>query len=63
MRSPEYLRKQARKCRRLAAQLTNTPVADRLLELASEYENEAGAFGCQQQSQDTNESDSDRQQS
>jgi hypothetical protein len=41
MRSPEYLRKQAEKCRRLAGQMTNTPVAEQLAKLASEYEAEA----------------------
>ena len=41
MRSPEYLRKQAQKCRRLAGQLINTQVASELLELAAEYEAEA----------------------
>ena len=63
MRSPEYLRKQAEKCRRLAHQLTNTPVADQLLELAFEYESEAKASGTHQQSQDTSEGESGQQQS
>jgi hypothetical protein len=38
MRGPEYLRKQAQKCRRLLGQLTNTQVAGELLELAAEYD-------------------------
>ena len=41
VRTPEYLRKQAQKCRRLAGQLTTTQVAAELLELAAEYEAEA----------------------
>ena len=41
MRSPEYLRKQARRCRRLAGQLTNAQVAGELKALAEEYDAEA----------------------
>ena len=41
MRSPEYLRKQAQKCRRMAGQMTNTQVAGELLALAAEYDAEA----------------------
>jgi hypothetical protein len=64
MRSPEYLRKQAEKCRRLASQLTNSPVAAELVELAAEYDAEAEGFGSEQQmnAQDDGDESSGRQQ-
>jgi hypothetical protein len=60
MRSREYLRKQAEKCRRLAAQLANSPVANELVELAAEYEAEAA--DQQMQAQDDAADDQGKQQ-
>jgi hypothetical protein len=64
MRSPEYLRKQAEKCRRLASQFTNSPIANKLLELATEYDAEADGFGSEQQmhAQDNKDDGSGKQQ-
>jgi hypothetical protein len=59
VRNPEYLRKQAQKCRRLASQLTNTQVAGELLELAAEYEAEAHAFFGDSQMQAGDQPDDD----
>jgi hypothetical protein len=63
MRSREYvdhLRKQAARCRRLAAQITSASVADDLAALAGEYE--ARAYGHEQQMQAGDGSDDQQQQ-
>ena len=52
MRTPEYLRNLAEKCRRLASQLTNEPVADQLAQLAAEYEAQADTNQLQMQAGD-----------
>jgi len=59
MRSPGYLHNQAQKCRRLAGQLSNTPVADELLQLAAEYEAEAMEHSHGGQMQAADEPDGD----
>jgi hypothetical protein len=61
MRTPEFLLKQAQRCRRWASQLTNAPAAEELLALAAEYESEAAAFVRQRQSQESGRSNSDNQ--
>ena len=60
MRSPEFLRKQADKCRRLASQVTSPAVADQLNSLAAEYEAEAGSFGSELQMQAGDEPDGEQ---
>jgi hypothetical protein len=62
MRSPEYLRRQAQKCRRLAGQLTNAQVAGELLELAAEYEAEAVEHSHDGQMQGSGNANDDGQQ-
>ena len=43
-RTAEVLREQAQRCRRLAAATTDREIAERLLELAREFEAEAAAL-------------------
>jgi hypothetical protein len=63
MRSPEFLRKQASRCRRLANQVITPGVADQLNSIAAEYEAEAaGSLGSEPQMQAGDEPDSDEDQ-